>query len=225
MYDELKRILWTDKQWPLNCAPAPEASARALATLTPEGVAETLSDYIWTVVDNGQRPVDFPNDQAWYRQLVHQAFSIGKEFWEYSTALALGEIVEPPLDKIAEAKSVSEWLRNQALDRTRQGFVLFSGTPESQAEKARRLDKAKDAPIEWREAGKALIWQLAVMEGYIPVTLDGFAAVYASRTPSFDAIRNLDTQQWLDNLRAAHRQGSVRQKWMDDGTLNPAWRD
>lgn len=224
-YEELKNILWTEKDWPLDCAPAPEASAVELAKSTPADVAEKLDDWLWNAADNSERPPDFPNDSAWKRQLTHQAFSIGKEFWEYGTALALGHFVEPPLDKIAEARSVSEWLRNQSLNRSRLGFPLFGNTPEGEAEYARRASKASDVPIEWAAAGKGLHWRLAVMEGMLPVTLDGFSAVYAAKNPSFDSIRNWDAQQWLDNLRAAHRQGRVRQKWMDDGSLNPEWTD
>ena len=225
-YEEVCNILWTEKDWPRGTTPAPVATGVALETEPPAAVADRLESYLLNAVYNSERPVDFPNNAAWKRQLAHQSFGEGgKEFWEYSTALALGQIVEPPLDKIAEARSVSEWLKNQSLRRNRLGLPLLDRTPQGDAEMARREAKAADVPIEWTFAGKALHWRLAVIEGYIPVPLDGFSAVYASKNPRFDDIRNWDAQQWLDNLRAAHKQGSVRQKWLSDGSLNPAWVD
>jgi hypothetical protein len=223
-YEEVCNLLWTEKDWPRGTTPAPVATGVALETQTPAAVAETLDEYVWKILDQSERPTDFKTDAAWKRQLVHQAFGEGgKEFWEYGTALALGQISEPPLDKIAEAKSVSEWLRNHSLRRDRLGFVLLDHTPEGDVEMARREAKAADVPIEWVSAGKALHWRLAVMEGMIPVTLDGFSAVYAAKNPTFRDIRNLSAQDWLDNLRAARRQGSVREKWRPDGTMAPDW--
>lgn len=224
-YEELCNILWTEKDWPRGSSPAPVASGVELEKRMPAEVAETLDNWLWDINAESERPPDFPSEAAWKRQLCHQAFATGKEMWEHNTALALGHIVEPALDKIPEARSVSEWLRNQSLGRNRLGFHLVDDTPEGADEMARRKAKAEDVPIEWVAAGKAMHWRLAVIEGYIPVTLDGFSAVYASKNPRFDEIRNWSAQDWMDNLRAAHKQGSVRQKWLLDGSLNPEWKD
>lgn len=204
-YAQVLSILHDSRGWPADCAPAPEATARALETSTPEEVAETLDGYVDNVVYGSEPPHGITGTDAFRRWVIHRTFAVGREMWEVSTAVALGLAVDPPLDKIAEAKSVSEWLRNQSLRRSRLGFLLVDYTPEGDAEMARREAKAADVPLEWAQAGKAQIWALAVVEGYLPTTLDALSAAYAAKTPSLAEVRNLSAQDWLDNLRAADK--------------------
>ena len=203
MYQTVLSILHSPQYgWPLDCAPAPEATAKALETQTPEEVAATLNDWVDSVVFGSEPPYGIEGSDAFTRWVIHRTFAVGREMWEVSTLVALGLAVDPPLDKIAEAKSVSEWLRNQSLRRSRLGFLLVDYTPEGDAEMIRREAKAKDIPLEWRDAGKGLVWQLAVVEGLIPTTLDALSAAYAATTPRLDEVRGKDAQQWLDGLRA-----------------------
>lgn len=214
-YQEVVSILRSKFSWPENCAPAPEATARELEAKTPEQVAEYLDNWVNDITYTTEPPHGVPDFEKW---IIHRTFSIGREFWEYGTALAFGQIVEPPVDKISPAQSVSEWLRNQSLRRNRLGYVLLDPTPEGEAEFARRRAKASDVPLEWAAAGKALIWELAVMEGMIPAPLDNLSAAYAVKTPSLDSVRALDAQQWLDNLRADDKRKP--RPWNDDGSRN-----
>ena len=218
-YETLKNILWTTRDWPLGCAPAPEASARALATQTPEEVAQTLHQWVNDVVESTEPPYGIVGWTAFYRWVCHRTFAIGREFWEYGTALALGQAADPPLNKGPEAQSADEWLRNQSNRRTRLGLVLLDPTPEGDAELARRKKLAADVPRPWAKAKKSDIWELAVIEGMIPAPLDAFSAAYAVRTPSLDAVRFLDADQWLANLRADDKRRP--RPWLDDGSRNP----
>ncbi|HRI07844.1 MAG TPA: hypothetical protein PKW35_08510 [Nannocystaceae bacterium] len=225
MYETVVSILHSPPyNWPADCAPAPEATAQALGTETPEQIVATLDNYVRGCM-TGRRPDGLTSDSAWYGQLVHEAFAIDKEMYEYGTALALGSIVEPPEDKIAAARSLSEWRRNQLLGRSWEGYRLLDDTPEGNAEMERRKAKAADVPLEWAAAGKAEIWERCVWEGFIPSAVDALSAAYAVRYPSLDSVRNLDGQQFLDNLHAAKRHGNVRMKWFQNGDLNPQWKD
>ncbi len=223
MYQTLLDLLHSAAYgWPADCAPAPEATAKALATQPPEAVAMTLDSYVYGEM-TGRRPSGLATDTDWYRQIVHEAFAEGKEMWENGTARALGLAVEPNADKIAAARSVDEWRRNQRLWRTWDGYVLLDQTPEGEAEMARRKAKAADVPLGW--AKKADFWALCVIEGSIPATTDALSAAYAVKSPSLDSVRFLDEQQYLDNLHAAKRKGTVRQKWLSDWSLNPLWSE
>jgi len=217
-YENLKSILWTDKGWPLSCAPAPVASALALETQTPEEVAETLENWVNNIEDTTEPPYGLKGWNAYRLWIIHRTFAVGREFWEYGTMLALGQAADPPLDKAPEAQSADEWLRNHSYRRSRLGFVLLDRTPEGDAELARRERLAADVPRAWAAAGKALIWRLAVTEGMIPAPLDGFSAAYAVRNPSLDSVRFLDADQWLGNLRADDRRRP--RPWNDDGSRN-----
>lgn len=199
-YQNVLDILHASYSWPADCAPAPDATAKALETQTPEEVAAALNEWVNVAMDSGEPPYGLGWGGPYYRWVIHRTFAVGREMWEVSTAVALGLAVDPPLDKIAEARSVSEWLRNQSLRRSRLGYLLVDYTPEGDAEMARRQAKAQDVPLEWRE--HATIWALAVVDGMIPVALDALSAAYAASTPSLASIRGLDAQQWLDNLRA-----------------------
>lgn len=210
--------------WPGGAAPAPIATAKALETQTPEQVADVLDAWVRRCM-TGRRPDGLTTDAEWYAQTAYEGFSIGKEFYEYGTQLALGQIVEIPVEMGPQARSLTEWRRNHALGYGYLGQRLWTDTPESQGEKARRLARIESVPLEWAKAGKGELWTRCVVEGLIPTTIDGFAAAYAQSTPSLDAVRNLDEQQFLDNLWAARRKGNVRAKWLDDGSLNPEWKD
>lgn len=217
MYQTVVSILRSEYNWPTDCAPAPEATAKALETSLPSDVAESLDGWVDNVVYGSDPPYGIVGNAAYRRWVIHRTFAIGREMWEISTAVALGLAVDPPLDKIAEARSVSEWLRNQSLRRSRLGYLLVDYTPEGDAEMARRQAKAQDVPLEWSE--HATIWALAVVDGMIPVTLDALSAAYAASTPSLDSVRKLDAQMWMDVLRCDDK-GKPR-KWNADGSLNP----
>ena len=223
-YQQVLEVLRSKYGWPLDCAPAPEATTKALETQTPEEVAATLDGYVRGCMA-GRRPDGLSTDTDWYKQIAHEAFAIGKEMWEYGTYIALGFIVESPEDKIDAARSVAEWRRNQLLGRSWEGYRLLDDTPEGNADRDRRAAKAADVPLEWAAAGKAEIWARACVEGFIPATIDALSAAYAVHYPSLDSVRNLDCQQFLDNLHASKRKGNVRVKWLANGSLNPAWQD
>jgi hypothetical protein len=216
-YAEVVAIL-VGKGWPEGTAPAPEATARALETQPPDEVAALLDGWVNGVVDSTEPPHGITGWDAFRRWVCHRTFAINREYWEYGTAIALGQIVEPPLDKIAEAQSADEWHRNQANRRTRLGYVLLDHTPQGDAELARREAKALDVPRAWAVAGKADIWHLAVLEGMIKAPLDAFSAAYAVNTPSLDSVRFLDADQWLANLRADDKRRP--RPWNDDGSRN-----
>lgn len=200
-YEQTVSILHA-KGWPADCAPAPEATILALETQTPAEVAYVLDAWVNNVVDTTEPPHGITGWNAFRRWVCHRTFAVGREFWEYATALALGQIVEPPVNKGAEAQSASEWFRSQSLGRNRLGYLLVDDTPEGAAEMARREAKAKDVPVEWRQAGCSDIWRLAVIEGYIPTTIGALEAAYAAIAVQLRDVRGLDAQQWLENLRA-----------------------
>lgn len=207
--------------WPDDVAPAPSATETALQTMSPRDVAGRIEEFLWSAAGSINPPHPLKTQDECYVYLRYQYFSIGKEYWEYNTAIALGQIIEPPVDKVAEAKSVSEWLANQANGRTRQGYVLYeTDNPASMADRVRREARAAAPPYEWSMLGKQLHWQLAVLEGYYATPVDALSAAYSVKVPSLDSIRNLDAQQWLDNLRCDDNHHKPR-KWLDDGTLNP----
>lgn len=204
-----------DYDWPLDCAPAPQATERELETRRIDQVTEGLDSWVNRRADElrGSHHVD---SFATARRLVlHAHFAVGMKYWELETQKAFGYVVDPPVDKIAEARSVSEWLKNQSLGRSRHGTLLVDDTPEGNAEMARRKAKAADVPLEWATEGKGLIWSLAVIEGLIPTTIDALSAAYAQSTPSLASVRFLSPQQWLDNLRAADERAP--RPWGDDG--------
>lgn len=219
MYQTVVDILrGPDHEWPLDCAPAPKATERELATRPPDEVAYDLNEWVTRRADEmrGQAHID---SYATARRLVlHAHFAVGMKYWELETQKALGYVVDPPVDKIAEARSISEWLRNQALGRSRHGTLLVDDTPEGNAEMARRQAKAKDVPLEWATEGKGLIWSLAVIEGLIPTTIDALSAAYAQSTPSLASVRFLSPQQWLDNMRADDERRP--RPWGADGRRN-----
>ena len=197
-YDEVLGILHEDGGWPLDCAPAPVATARELASREAEEVADDLDSWVNDRAD--ALSVIYPFDEA-KRLVLHSHFAINMKFWELETQKAFGYTVDPPLDLLPEAKSISEWARNQALGRSRLGALLVDDTPEGNAEMERRKAKAADVPLEWSQEGKGVIWSLAVTEGLIPATLGALEAAYAQTTPSLAEVRFLSPQQWLDNLR------------------------
>ena len=48
MYDEVVKVLRSEYNWPLDCAPAPKAVAKALETETPGDVASALDAWCWS---------------------------------------------------------------------------------------------------------------------------------------------------------------------------------
>ena len=48
MYDEVVRILREDYGWPIDCAPAPKATARALEAQSSSAVAGYLDNWCWS---------------------------------------------------------------------------------------------------------------------------------------------------------------------------------
>lgn len=216
-YDAVVSIL-RSRDWPEGTAPAPGPVATALQSQTPEQVADALEGWIDNVVDSTEPPHGISGWGAFHRWVCHRVFSAGREYWEYNTAIALGQVVEPPVDRVPEAQSADEWHRNHSNGRNRLGYRLLDDTPEGAAELARRQARAADVPRAWRVAGRADIWSLAVMEGMQKAPLDGFSAAYAANSPSLDSVRFLDADQWLSNLRADDRRKP--RPWNDDGSRN-----
>lgn len=217
MYQPVVEIL-RSRGWPAGTAPAPEATAKALAAGTPDEVAATLDGWVNAAVDSTDAPHGITGWDEFRRWVIRRSFTAGQKFWELNTQIALGWVVEPPIDRVPEAQSADEWHRNLSERRSRLGYVLLDATPQGDAELARRKAAATDVPRAWRVAGKADIWYLAVLEGMQKAPLDGFSAAYAANSPSLDSVRFLDADQWLANLRADDKRRP--RPWNDDGSRN-----
>jgi hypothetical protein len=219
-YDEVLAILAEAYGWPSNLKPEPEATNAFLLEHDAQATADTLETYCQSTGANTVPPYGFDGDG--YEWVRYDYFK-GGEYWSYYTQMALGVIVEPPVDKWADAKSVSEWFSHQAQVRTRQGFVILDLDNEfGLSDWTKRQEMAAFIPAEWSALGKHDHWRLSCIEGYIKFPTDAFSAAYAVQTPSLDSIRFLDSQQWLDNLRCDDN-GKPR-KWTDDGKPNPEFK-
>jgi hypothetical protein len=218
-YEEVLAILADEYAWPANLKPEPDATNAFLLESDPETTARRLENFCSDTGMNTTPPYGF--DGSGYEWVRYDYFK-GGEYWSYYTQVALGMIVETPVDKWPDAKSVSEWYSNQAQVRNRKGYVILDLDNEyGLADWNKRKEMAAFVPAEWAAIKKHDIWTLACIEGYITFPTDAFSAAYAVKTPSLDSIRFLDAQQWLDNLRCDDK-GKPR-KWNDDGSFNPAF--
>lgn len=196
-YDEVLKIL----NWPAGVAPAPNATAQGLLTMDAATVADKIEASCYGI----EAPYGYPGtDYEWTR---YAKYNEGVKFWELTTAQALGiQPVDPPLDKVEEAKTVSEWWNAQDHNRNRLGFKLWNVNDEaSVAQHEKQFAAALTVPPEWATGTDPVIYQLACREGYLKPKESGFHAVYTAQTPRFADVRGLSAQQWLDNLRAADR--------------------
>ena len=217
-YDIVVEALKTKLDWPTTVvAPAPNATQAALdAGQLPEDVARRLDTYCYDRAAQFQPPYGYPGTA--YEYFRYENFSIGREYWELNTQIALGQTVETwqPLAKAAQ--STMEWYELQNRNINRLGDQHLCDPSEWPS----RLEHAAAVPIEWTRAGCGEIWQLCVREGYIPTGLSGFVAAYTQSTPSLDEVRGFDAQMYLDNLRCRDTRKPV--KWLRGGVQNPEWK-
>lgn len=176
-YDEVLRILHTERGWAADAAPEQTYTEQALAAGMP--VSEVVSRFD-AVVNNAFASGIYPT--KW--QASYSLFR-GREYIALDTAIVLGlQPPDPPEDKISEASTVTEWYANLAQGRNRNGYKF--GTL---AEYSARKSRGYDVPEEWQATPEmARLYQLLVWEGYA--------------LPPVSSVRGLDRQQWLDNLRA-----------------------
>lgn len=206
-YDEVISILRSEMYgWPVGISPSPPATEKQLQTDAPAIVAQALESFCHTYTTP---PYGYPGSA--YEWARYALFNEGVEYWDENTQIALGQIVPVPLDKVNEAKTVSEWWNAQDHNRNRLGFKLWDeNDADSVAWHEKLFAAALVVPPEWTVGTDPMIYQLACREGYIQPGVAGFGAAYASQTPRYADVRGLTAQQWLDNLRA-----------MDDGTPLP----
>ena len=218
-YDQVLEILRSTYGWTPDVSPAPDPVNVELAGgASDSDVAMTLDNYVVSTAQQYEAPYGYPGTAYEYQR--YRLFCTGKEYWDLNTKLALGQTVELPVPMLGyNSKSVTEWHDNQAHNVNRKGDGKLLDDPA--ALDARRAHAA-NVPLEWAQAGKNDIWELAVVEGYIPTGVDGFEAAYAQTSPSLDSVLFLSAQQWLTNLTCDDK-GKPR-KWMDSGELNPAWK-
>lgn len=229
-YEQVLSILHDSRGWPADCAPAPEATALALETRTPDEVAEALES--WLDAKSAGRPAP-PNYPGTFREyLRYSYFSNGTEYWEENTQIALGFIALPIVSQDRVARTVDEWRENQSKGISYLGFRLYDpDNPMSVAEWENRLAAAArydrhSAP--WYDAGMGETYRVLTTEGLFKKWV---AASFVKPAEYLDG--NIETfygsalQQVLDNLHAARRMGNVRAKWLADQrwAKNPAWTD
>lgn len=210
-YSTVVTLLRDQYGWPVGVGPAPQPVAVALQRYKPSEIASMLEQYCQSA---GPAPFGYPGSSVeWAR---YRLFNDGVEYWDLNTGLALGQVVELPVEKIREALSVSEWLDNLSKNHDRLGFKAELTDVQREA----RAAKASQVPLEWSIAGAGLIYQLAVLSGTIQTGLTGFQVAYQSKSPSLQEVRGLDAQQWLDNLRCDD--AKKPRKWLVGGQLNTA---
>lgn len=212
-YDEVLSILRESPyNWPLGISPEPEATATALETMGPAEVAAALDAYL----DAQAAGMSFWNQVEPTKTILRRRlFTENVEMWGTKTGVALGQIVEPPVDTIGPARSPSEWWAYQDQLRNRLGEKLCDS-----AEFVRRNSFLAIIPDEWLAPGMdPKIYRLAVREGYLPVGMTGFDPAYLQSNPKLNEVRGLDALQWLQNLQA--RDKGRPQPWLPGGAHNP----
>jgi hypothetical protein len=218
-YDDVLLTLRETYEWPLDVSPAPDPVQVELdKEATPSDIAMTLDNYVVNSAAQFAPPYGYPGTSYEYQR--YRLFCTGKEYWDLNTKLALGQTVEIPVPMLGyNSRSVTEWHDNQAHNVNRKGDGKLL---DDEAALAARRAHAANVPLEWAQANKNDIWELAVVEGYIPTGVDGFEAAYAQTSPSLDSVLFLSAQQWLTNLTCDDK--GKPSKWMDSGELNPAWK-
>lgn len=201
-YDEVLAVLRSKYNWPIDATPSPGPVAEALETMTPEVVASCLDS---SCRSSDAPPYGYPGTS--YEWARYSRYVADGKYRVLNTSQALGlQPPDPPLDKVDEAKTASEWWHAQANNRTRLGFKLWDpDDADSLAWHEKLFAAAANVPPEWAIGTDPMIYQLACREGYIQPGMAGFHAAYASQTPRYADVRGLAAQQWLDNLRAADR--------------------
>lgn len=219
MSNEVNEYLATTYGWPFDVTPAPDPVQFELDKgRTVEEVGDQLDQYVVDASAQFEAPYGYPGTSYEYQR--YRLFCTGREYWDLNTKIALGQTQELPVPVLGpNCKSVMEWHDNQAHNINRKGDGKLSDDP---ATLDARWVASNQVPLEWAQAGKDDIWALAVREGYIPTGVSGFEAAYAATTPSLDDVRFLDAQMWLTNLTCDDK-GKPR-KWLNDGSLNPAWK-
>lgn len=176
-YEEVLQILHTERGW--------AADAQPEQTYTEQALADGMS--IDEVVNRFDATVNAAFGSGFYPTKWQASYSLwrGREFVALDTAIILGlQPPDPPVDKIAEAETLTEWYANLEQGRNRNGER--NGTLEAYAE---RKARGYNVPEEWQATPEmAKLYQLLVWEGY--------------NLPPVREVRGLDRQQWLDNLRA-----------------------
>lgn len=197
-YDEVIEILRSDMyDWPLGISPEPAATETALATMAPTVIAQMLENYCHSYTTP---PYGYPGSA--YEWARYAYFNEGCHFWGMNTLVALGLATDPPLDKVDEAKTVSEWYNAQDHGRTRLGFLLWDENDANSVAWHKHLFTcARHVPPEWAAGTDPMVYVLACREGYIQPGIAGFGAAYASQMPRYADVRGLTAQQWLENLR------------------------
>lgn len=218
-YENVLQILSETYGWPSDTTPAPDPVQVEIDKGVPdESIAAALDQYVVDTALQYPPPYGYPGTSYEYQR--YRLFCTGKEYWSLNTSIALGQTVEMPVPQLGyNSKSVAEWHDNQAHNVNRKGDGRLSDDP---ATLEARWAHSNSVPLEWAQAEKNDIWTLAVREGYIPTGVDGFEAAYAQTSPSLDSVRFLDAQQWLTNLTCDDK--PKPRKWLDDGSLNPAWK-
>ena len=210
MYDTVVQILRGARYgWSVIEAPEPDKTNEALATRTPEQVAEALDAYVIEEAAKIVLPEGAPESP--YIVLRRRLFTENCEMWGTKTAVALGLIHELPVDTIGPAQSPSQWWEWQDRGRNRLGELLCDAD-----EFARRNAYASPVPYEWRAPGMdPLIYQLAVREGYLPVGMTKFDPAYLQSNPKLAEVHGLTAMQWLQNLQA--RDAGKPTPWLPGG--------
>ena len=214
--EQVNEILQNTYGWPVDCAPAPNATATALETMTDQVVADKMEAYCRAFT---QAPYGYPGTAYEWARFAY--FNEGVEYWELNTQIALGLTVETPVPTVPEAKTVSEWWNQQDHNWTRKGDnkLWDENDADSVAWHEKLFAAALTVPPEWTVGTDPVIYQLACREGYIQPGMSGFHAAYASQTPRYADVMGLTAQQYLDNLRAADR--GMPRPWPPKTSQNP----
>ena len=198
MYDEVVRILREDYGWPIDCAPAPKATAKALETQSPSAVAAYLDNWCWS---QAQRSAPWGYELGSvgaYQHVRYKNFADHMKFWEYQSALAFGFTHELPEDKLPEATTLTEWYALLRMGRNALGYKIDDPNSESWQ---RRLSLSRNPPEEWVDIERERIWELGVLHGSIETDLAPFQTSRRVE-PTLEHARVLDGTKFLKNVLA-----------------------
>ena len=194
-YDETLKVLRSDPyNWPLDCAPAPKQTAKALETNKPEDIARSIDNWCWQQSAGVAHYGIDAGGLGAYALVRYRNFSVGREYWEYNTAIALGFTHELPEDRTRAARTATEWAENLNVGRDYMGYRNHDPASE---EGARRRAKAANVPLEWQSGDLARVWEFLALSDY-PANLDDHCGP--------------DIQQVLENLWA--RQQGAPIPWL-----------